>query len=195
MTRSTRLRALPVQHAFTRVETPEEFFELVFREHYSFVHRALRALGVPPEMVDDAAQEVFIVVHRRLQEFDRRGPLRAWLYGVTRRVAHDVRRGRARRGRRLALVEQTPERRGPDDVLARREAAAFIGEFLETLDAAQREVFVLMELEGFSAPETSELTGMKLNTVYSRLRKARKRLERAVHRRQARERRECGEAP
>jgi RNA polymerase sigma-70 factor (ECF subfamily) len=180
----TRLRlarddaAAPARELATSVE-------LVFRDHYGFVHRTLRAFGVVSTQTDDAAQEVFLIVHRRLADFDGRGTMRAWLYGIARRVARDHRRGSERRRRRLELVKRPEEPVLPDDQLARREAAAFVERFLAELKDAQREVFVLMEIEGLSAPEVVDCTGMKLNTVYSRQRKARRRFERALTRHRA----------
>ncbi|MEM6994970.1 MAG: sigma-70 family RNA polymerase sigma factor, partial [Myxococcota bacterium] len=67
-------------------------FSAVYRSNYDFVWRCVRRLGVPPGWVDDAAQEVFVIVHRRLGEFDARAPLRSWLFGILRKVAATQRR-------------------------------------------------------------------------------------------------------
>lgn len=167
-------------------------FDLAFREHYAFIHRTLAALGVAATQVDDAAQEVFLVLLRRQDDVDRRLPLRAWLYGVARRVAHDFRRAEARRSRRIRAAPAPDPAPTPEHALARREASGFIAAFLDGLDEEQREVFVLVELEGLSAPEVVDYTGIKLNTVYSRLRRARRRLEDALARQQREEERRRG---
>ena len=61
--------------------------EQLYRDHYAFVWRITGRLGVPAAAVDDAVQDVFVVLHRRRHEFDDRGSIRALLYGITRRVA------------------------------------------------------------------------------------------------------------
>src|SRR5262245_19722044 len=67
-------------------------FKEVYDEHFRFVWRSLRRLGVPESDVADAVQDVFIVVHRRLGEFEGRSKVTTWLYGICYRVAHDRRR-------------------------------------------------------------------------------------------------------
>src|SRR5688500_3740301 len=68
----------------------------LFDANYEFVWRAARRLGVPMEAVDDAAQEVFLVAARKLDQI-RPGADRSFLFGITLRVAADARRARRRR--------------------------------------------------------------------------------------------------
>lgn len=163
----------------------------VFREHQAFVWRSLFHLGLPRGHVDDALQDVFIVVHRRLDEFDGRTSLRNWLYGIARRVASQYRRGAERTAARLRVV-QPPAERAPlaPEGAARLEAAELVRQFLGELDEDKREVFLLAELEGMNANEVGEALGVNVNTVYARLRAARLRFEKAVARHAARHRRE-----
>lgn len=167
-----------------------ESFEQTFREHYSFVWRTLAYLGVPEAILDDTAQEVFLVVLRRRDDFDGRSSQRAWIGGIARRVAKDVRKRESRASRRLrVLPDEEPASGGPtgETELARNEAQAFVARFLDTLDADRREVFVLAEVEQMTAPEIAEVLGVKLNTVYSRLRKARIKFQAALGRQRAKE--------
>ena len=106
--------------------------------------------------------------------------MRAWLFGIARRVAMHHRRGRARRSRRERAAPIPVATPCPEDVAAQREAARWVERFLAELDSSQRTVFVLCEIEGLAAPEVAAATGTKLSTVYSRLRLARRRFERAV---------------
>lgn len=155
-------------------------FVPLYRAHFGFVWRILRRLGVPAEQLDDAAQEVFLVLHRRVAELGPEVSLRSWLFGTCRRVAADLRRGKHRHERRLqalAVVEGDREGERPGQ---QAEAADFVQRFLERLDADRRMVFVLADLEGLTAPEIAEALEVKLNTVYSRLRTARAEFERAV---------------
>ena len=73
-----------------------ETFEALFRAHFNFVYRNLARLGVPSSAVEDAAQEVFVVVLRRGESAES---MRGWIFGVVRRIAWRYRRGAARRVR------------------------------------------------------------------------------------------------
>src|SRR6185369_14121679 len=70
----------------------------IYREHFDFVWRSLRRMGVPPTSMDDAAQDVFLVVHRKLAGFQGRSSVKTWLFGIVARVAHDHRRSEKRKG-------------------------------------------------------------------------------------------------
>ncbi len=174
----------PVASVF--METPS--FDSVYQEHFAFVWRSVKRLGVPPASIDDAAQDVFLVVHRRLSEFAGRSSVKTWLYGIVRRVVSDHRR----RMKRKAPGESLPEHLAdagdnPQDVALKREAAALLYQVLDELDDDKREVFVLAELEQMPVPAIAEALGENVNTIYSRLRAARQRFEEAVSKRQERE--------
>jgi len=164
-------------------------FTAVYDEHFAFVWRSLRRLGVPERALDDGAQDVFIVVHRRLAEFEGRSSLKSWLFGIARRVAHDHRRRIGRKERTEELHESTADPRGatPAADAERAEAVRALHEILASLDDDKREVFVLAELEQMTAPEIADAIGANLNTVYSRLRAARLAFDAAVQRRRARQ--------
>ncbi|MEM7151359.1 MAG: sigma-70 family RNA polymerase sigma factor [Myxococcota bacterium] len=157
-----------------------------FRELYlcelDFVWTVLRRLGVPDAQVEDAAHDVFVVVHRRIDDFEARSSERTWLYGIARRVAWRYRRAEQRRTRRKgALAQQTPERLEPEghEVVRRAEARRLLHAFLETLDAPKREAFVLGEIEGLPRASLAQALGVKPSTAYSRLRAARADFEEA----------------
>ena len=150
-------------------------FAEAFRRDYAFAYRMLGVYGVEPALLDDAAQEVFLVVHRRWDDYDGRRAFRNWLVGIVRRVASTYRRaGRRRRAR----IQQLPQPAPPTSVelrLVQREELEQIDAFIARLGSRHREAFVLSELEGMTAPEIAEIVGVKLNTVYSRIRVARER--------------------
>lgn len=158
-------------------------FREIYDDHFSFVYRSARRLGVHERLLDDATQDVFLVVHRRLAEFEGRSSIKTWLYGITRRVAKDHRRraGRKDQGQvpadDLAGTDQSPA-----EDAARRQAAERLESILGALDVAKREVFVLAEIEQMTVPEIAESLGLNLNTTYSRLRVARAEFEKAVAR-------------
>jgi len=180
----------PRPERLVAVAAPPPSFAAVYEDNFAFVWRTVRRLGVPERSVDDAVQDIFIVVHRRLGEFEGRSSLRTWLYGIARRVAHDHRRrvGRKERGESLPDSIADPGAPAPDREAERAEALRVLHRLLDALDDDKREVFVLAELEQMTVPEIADAIGVNLNTVYSRLRAARQAFEQAVARHQARER-------
>jgi RNA polymerase sigma-70 factor, ECF subfamily len=166
--------------------TPE--FEDVYERWFDFVWRTARRLGVPEAALDDVVQEVFVVVHRQLGGFEGRASLKTWLFGITRRVVGDHRRAQRRRPAHEPLREGQLRvaERDPAERAESAQAAELVHRLLDGMDDAKREVFVLVELEQMTAPEVAEALGVKLNTVYSRLRLARRDFERALSRERSR---------
>lgn len=159
-------------------------FTAIFREHAPHVWRALRRLGVREADVEDVAQEVFVVVHRKLPEFEGRSTLKTWIYGICVRTASDYRR-------RAHVRRERPTERLPDErhsapqlkALEREQARALLDEALAALDEDKRAVFVLYEIEELDMPRVAEALGCPLQTAYSRLYAARKKVEAEVRRR------------
>lgn len=149
-------------------------FERLYREHFAFVWSAARRLGAPTSATDDVVQEVFLTLHRRFDELDHAVSPRAWLYVVTRRVVFRHRRSRARTARKVAALARHP--RTLDEPHRQRDARELLEQLLDRLPAHQRQSFVMAELLGMTAPEIAGTLGIPLNTVYSRVRLARRTL-------------------
>ncbi len=153
-------------------------FEEIYRAYFDEVYRWTRALGGPDAERDDLVQDVFLIVHRRLPEFDGKN-LAGWLYQITR---HRVRDFRRLRWFRLLLSRGQVEENlvspaiGPEAALGHKERAAVLARWLAKLPEAQRVAFVLFEIEGYSGEEISRLQGAPLNTVWARIHKAREKL-------------------
>lgn len=171
--------------------TPElDRVAALFRDHFGFVRRVLRRCGIAEADLDDAVQEVFLVVHRRIEDFEGRASETTWLYAVAVRVASTLRRSASREQARRAkagvqmhgLAEADPELE-----LSRREAGALLDRLLDELDGTKRTVFVLAELEGVPVPRIAQIMDANLRTTHSRLRLARKRFNAALERHQAQE--------
>lgn len=169
-------------------------FERVYDRWFDFVWRSVRRLGVPDGSVDDAVQDVFLVVHRRLGDFEGRSSIKTWLFGIAMRVAKDHRRAAARRRPAEPLRESMVDapRGCPHEHAAKNEAVRLLHALLDALDDEKRAVFVMAELEQMSVPEIAETLDANLNTVYSRLRAARAAFDGAVERHRARDRRAAG---
>lgn len=167
-------------------------FGSIFMANHAFVCRSLSYFGVGAANVEDLAQEVFLVLHRRLEDFDRGQDLRSWLFGIARRVAQTHRRGTARAERKLRVVPAAEPGPAPDEVVARNEEIEMVDRFITSLPDKLRDVFVLSEVEGMPAPEIASALDLKVNTVYSRIRLARERFGRALTRHRAAEERHRG---
>jgi RNA polymerase sigma-70 factor (ECF subfamily) len=167
--------------------TPD--FDAVYERHLPFVWRSLLALGVPVDRLEDAAQDVFVVVHAKLAEFEGRSKMTTWLYAIARNIALEHIRHAARERQRDRPLDHGPDRTAsPDEILRAREARRVLNELLARLAPQQREVFVLVELEMLAVKDVAQLLGIKENTTWSRLRLARRELERLAARMRARER-------
>lgn len=156
-------------------------FATIFRAHAPLVHRALRRLGVSEADAPDVLQDVFVVVHRKLGEFEGRSQLKTWIYGIAVRVASDHRKSAY--VRRERATDQVPERAGsaPElKELERRERVAMLDRALSMLAPEKREVLVLFELEELPMKEVAAAVGCPLMTAYSRLYAARDELKRAL---------------
>lgn len=160
--------------------TSERRLAGIYAEHHAFVWRSLARLGVDAARLDDAVHDVFMVVARRLAEYEGRATMRTWLFAIAMRVAQSERRDAAREQRgRDRLRDVGHASHAPHDGA---DAARTLHELLEHLDDDKRAVFIMAELEGMTAPEIAMATATKVATVYSRLRLAREQLARQVAR-------------
>ncbi len=167
-------------------------FEAAYREHFAFVWRSLRRLGVPERDLGDATQDVFLVLYRKLGDLDLERPITSWVYAVCLRVASDRRRSTVHRHEQLAEEAEPVEQ--SETVLAHdrereqlAERRAILEAALDTMSLEQRAVFTLFELEGRTGEEVALLLGVPAPTVHSRLRLAREIFRRTVERQRARD--------
>lgn len=144
------------------------------RQHYNFVWRSVRRLGVPEADSEDAAQDVFISLSRRLDDVEQ-GRERAFLYRAA--MNHAAHAHRTRRRRREVPDEALDDRasavRTPEELLDRARAQAMLHHALGALELDLRAVFVLYELEQMTMAEIATLLEIPNGTVASRLRRAR----------------------
>jgi len=160
----------------------------ILRHYYPQVWRTLRRFGVDEGSADDAAQEVFIVLSRRLAEV-REGSEQTFLLSCAVRVAANHRR-KSHVRRELddlqALDSEPDPYPSAELLLDRKRLREALDELLESWPDDIRVAFVLFELEGLSSPEIARVTDAKLGTVASRLRRARELFEAGAKRLRAR---------
>jgi RNA polymerase sigma-70 factor (ECF subfamily) len=153
-------------------------FETIYQHWFHPVCVWIRALGGPDADRDDIAQEVFLVVKRRLPAFDGRN-LPGWLYRIAQRQVRDFRRrawwrhvlARPREGDLDTLPHGHP---GPAATLESKENQRVLYAMLDRIREPRRSTFVLFEIEGLSGEEISEIQDIPVNTVWSRLHHARR---------------------
>lgn len=174
----------PGVETFTKSEpTAQLSFERVYDELFDFVYRNARRLGVPPSAADDVVQEVFLVLHRRLSEYDRRATLHGWVYGILANTVRDYRRKFRRKQAPLVATERDEQlgpassRADPEQRIELKRDLELLMKLLDDLPEAQRELIVLADLEQMSVPEICQCIGGNTNTVHSRLRVARQNLK------------------
>lgn len=166
----------------TRLVEPAPANRLIFRDiygaFYDDVRRWIGALGGSEFDCEDLVQDVFLVVYRRLSDFDGQN-VPGWLYQITRRRVRDYRQ---LSWFRLVLGGSTIEKAtaalgdAPDAVLSNKEKREELTRLLSRVPAPQRDAFVLFQIAGYSGEEIAHMQGVPLNTVWTRIHKTRARL-------------------
>jgi RNA polymerase sigma-70 factor (ECF subfamily) len=154
----------------------------VHEAHADFVWATLFRMGVREADLPDMLQEVFVVVHRRIESFDAGGKLTSWLYGICRKVAAAYRR-RPHNKRELLTGEMPQDLRSAatsEDELEARQAQWTLERVLGAMDVDRRATFVMYEIDGLSGEAISQLLEIPVGTVYSRLHAARREFESAL---------------
>src|SRR5262249_6590055 len=156
-------------------------FAALVRRHGPTVLGVCRRMLRHEQDAEDAFQAVFLVLARGARTIRKGDSLTSWLYGVSYRIALRARRDAARRRKHEARAQAS--RGAADWETAWRELQGVLDEEVEQLPLAYRDVFVLCCLDGLSGPAAAARLGVKENTVFSRLARARKRLREQLARR------------
>lgn len=161
---------------------PPSALRHLVQEHYDFIWRLLARLNVSGSEVDDAAQQVFMVLVSREGLTIKPGSERAFLYGVALRVAKEFRRKKQSRLNHVTpdaelLIDRSLD---VEAVAERSQAREKLDRILEQMPDNLKEAFILFELEDMSVPQIAELLSIPTGTVASRLRRARVLFQKAV---------------
>jgi len=180
----------PNIEAETRAEPAAPSFDQIYAAWYDDVSRWIRAMGGPEAEREDLVQDVFVVVHRRLEDFDGQN-LAGWLYQIARRRVRDF--------RRLLWVKNLITRRsplpeglaliGPSPVedLETKEKRLLLETLLAKLNESERAALILFEVEGYSGQQIAAIQEVPINTVWARIHKARRKLQQSLERIEMRE--------
>jgi RNA polymerase sigma-70 factor (ECF subfamily) len=158
-----------------RTDAAQRRLRALFDAHFDFVWRSLRRLGLDAGAADDGAQEVFLVLSRRLDEVPKEKE-KAFLFGTSMRVASDARRARSRRpliSDHDAVERARDEAEDPGSLVDRERARDLLDRVLDEMDLDLRAVFVLYELEEMTMADIAGSLDLAPGTVASRLRRAR----------------------
>jgi RNA polymerase sigma-70 factor (ECF subfamily) len=152
----------------------EAAWALLYSRYALTTAHCLKRLGVAPEALDDAVQEVFLQAFRSLDKFRGEAAIKTWLYRLAVTQARKSRdRARfAKRIQQLLTLEITAEGECADEQPGQAERLLQAG--LSQLTALEREAFVLYELEGQGGAELATIFRCPEATVYRRLHDARK---------------------
>ncbi|MEW6252214.1 MAG: RNA polymerase sigma factor [Planctomycetota bacterium] len=153
--------------------------ERLIREHEGWVRSAIYGVTGRAELVDDIAQQVWTRAWQGLPGLADGRQLRSWLYTIARNTAIDYSMAH-RRVQAAAVPLQhaaaTPDRRdrGPDGTVAADELQKTLLQAVQSLPALYREPFVLRHLENWSYAEIASVLGLSVETIETRLTRARR---------------------
>ncbi len=163
----------------------------VYAQNAELLWKSLFRMGIPEADLPDALQEVLLVVHRRLDTYDRSCRLSTWLFGICLRVASTQRRTRRRR-REESMdpdVQLGPlvDHQNPEELAVARDARRRFDAALASLDPEKRAIFTMFEIDGFGCAAIAEMLGVPKGTVFSRLSAARQAFQASLARQSARD--------
>jgi RNA polymerase sigma-70 factor (ECF subfamily) len=146
----------------------------VFDEHFDYVWKTLRRLGVRDGDLEDVSQEVFLRIHQWLEDYDPARAMRPWIFGFAYRVASDYKRLARHRVEVLgAPVEPADPARRADERIEADQERALVEAALEAVELERRAVLVMHDIDEVPIPAVAQELGIPVNTAYSRLRLAR----------------------
>lgn len=164
-------------------------FRAIYERWFAEVSRWIRAMGGPEAEREDLVQDVFLVVHRRLPDFDGQN-LPGWLYQIARHRVRDFRRLLWVRHLLFGSVplSESLSKGGasPADSLETNEKRVLLERLLGKLNESERASVVLFEIDGYSGEEIAQIQGVPVNTVWARIHKARKKLKASLAKHESR---------
>lgn len=188
---SSQAEQWPAQDAEKpKAEPPASLdFHAIYERWFGEVSRWIRAMGGPEADREDLVQDVFLVVHRRLPDFDGQN-VAGWLYQIARHRVRDFRRllWVKHMFGAVPLSDSLPKGgASPADSLETKQKRQTLERLLGKLSESERAAVVLFEVDGYSGEEIAEIQGVPINTVWARIHKARKKLKASLAKLESRE--------
>lgn len=155
-------------------------FEEIYKATAGFVYNVALRITNNPSDADEVTQDVFVKVHKNLRDFGFRSAFKTWIYRIAANTALNHCKWRSRREK--GNVEYDPavhDIAAPDNTIAegdKEDAEKKVAALLEVLDPDQRACIVLREIEGLDYKAIADSLKMNINTVRSRLKRAREKL-------------------
>ncbi len=157
-----------------------EAFEHIYNTYSDFVYNVAFRVVNNIDEAQEVTQEVFLTVYRKLKSFKFKSSLKTWVYRIAVNMAIDYARKRTKEQDHTVLYEENNElSRTIDPIgekLEREQQKKTISTLLEALSPDQRVCIVLRSIEGLSYQEIAESLNININTVRSRLKRAREKL-------------------
>jgi RNA polymerase sigma-70 factor (ECF subfamily) len=170
-------------------------FRTIYEARFEEVSRWVSILGGPEAEREDLVQDVFVVVHRRLPDFDGDN-LAGWLYQIARRRVRDFRRLLWVRHLLFGSVplpeDLTKGEASASDALETEEKRALLERLLSKLSESERAALSLFEIDGYSGEQVAQIQGVSINTVWARIHHARKKLKAWLEKTELRDKRGLG---
>lgn len=156
----------------------------IYQRESGYVWSTLRRLGVQSRDLEDLMHDTFIVVNRRLCDFDSSRPVRPWLYGIAMRIAADARKSARNRREQLSseLPESVSQEPGPAEEVSAQQNRKLVLAALNQLEFKHRVIFVMHDINEHTLAEAAATLETPMATLYSRLRVAREHFAVAVRR-------------
>lgn len=169
-----------------RYGDPEAFAE-VYARYGALVFGIARRMSGDDAVAEDLSQEIFLRIFKYLEKFRGKSSLKTWVYRVSINCCRSRLGRRSRRGKAFVEIEEASFDRmpatseGTDARVARREAREILGRGLAQLPLEFREAVVLRDIGGLSYDEISQVLGIRIGTVRSRIARGRDRLRRLIN--------------
>lgn len=159
-------------------------FDALYERRIGDVSRWVRVLGTRDADCQDLVQEVFLVVDRLLSGFDGQNEA-GWIFQIARRKVRDHRclvwTQKFFGPKRVVVEEGTLwTNRGPLDELDRKQKARLLAQLVDRLTENERVAFLLFEVEGSTGQEIADILGAPINTVWARIFRARRKLQKEL---------------
>ena len=157
-----------------------EAFESIYKEYSGFVYNVAYRVVNNIDEAQEITQEVFLTVYRKLKSFKFKSSLKTWVYRIAVNMAIDYSRKRSREQDHTVLYEDNNKLNKTIDSVSenieREQQEKIISTLLDSLSPDQRVCIILRSIEGLGYQEIAESLNININTVRSRLKRAREKL-------------------